>query len=80
MKSLPPCTPRCRSLSAWACKALPGTSSRSLSSWNPSQRLCYSIMALVMSLATLITSNLGGFLLGLLLGLVGGSLAFAWNP
>lgn len=37
-------------------------------------------MALVMSLATLITSNLGGFLLGLLLGLVGGSLAFAWNP
>ncbi|HZM77354.1 MAG TPA: DUF6114 domain-containing protein [Candidatus Limnocylindrales bacterium] len=47
--------------------------------WNPSQRLFYSIMALIMSLAAWVTSNLGGFILGIILGLVGGSLAFAWN-
>jgi len=47
--------------------------------WNPSQRLFYSILALVMSLAAWVTSNLGGFFLGIILGLVGGSLAFAWN-
>ena len=47
--------------------------------WNPSQRLFYSILALIMSLAAWVTSNLGGFVLGIILGLVGGSLAFAWN-
>jgi ABC-type arginine/histidine transport system permease subunit len=47
--------------------------------WNPSQRLFYSILALIMSLAAWVTSNLGGFILGILLGLIGGSLAFAWN-
>jgi Family of unknown function (DUF6114) len=47
--------------------------------WNPRQRLFYSILALVMSLAAWVTSNLGGFVLGILLGLVGGSLAFAWR-
>ena len=47
--------------------------------WNPSQRLFYSILALIMSLAAWVTSNLGGFSLGIILGLVGGSLAFAWN-
>ena len=47
--------------------------------WNPSQRLFYSILTLIMSLAAWVTSNLGGFFLGIILGLVGGSLAFAWN-
>jgi len=47
--------------------------------WSPGQRLFYSIMALIMSLAAWVTSNLGGFFVGILLGLVGGSLAFAWN-
>jgi hypothetical protein len=47
--------------------------------WNPGQRLFYSILALIMSLAAWVTSNLGGFFAGLLLGLVGGSLAFAWR-
>lgn len=40
----------------------------------------YSVLALVMALASWITSNLGGFLIGLLLGVVGGSLAFSWAP
>ena len=48
--------------------------------FNPAQRLFYSILAVIASLATLITANLGGFLLGMLLGIAGGSLAFAWVP
>jgi hypothetical protein len=47
---------------------------------NPAQRLFYSLLAAVLSLATWITSNLGGFIIGLLLGLVGSALAFAWSP
>jgi Family of unknown function (DUF6114) len=47
---------------------------------NPAQRLFYSILAVLLSLGTWVTSNLGGFLIGMLLGLVGGSLAFAWSP
>jgi hypothetical protein len=47
---------------------------------NPAQRLFYSLVAVLASLATWITSNLGGFLVGLLLGLAGSSLAFGWLP
>lgn len=47
---------------------------------NPRQRLFYSIVAVLASLATWVTSNLGGFFVGLLLGLVGSSLAFGWLP
>ena len=47
---------------------------------NPTQRLFYSIVAAVMALASWVTSNLGGFMFGLLLGLVGSALAFAWSP
>jgi hypothetical protein len=48
--------------------------------FNPQQRLFYSILAVIMSLGTWVTSNLGGFFLGLILGVVGGSLAFGWTP
>jgi hypothetical protein len=48
--------------------------------FSPQQRTFYAILALVMSLASWITANLGGFFLGMLLGLVGGSLALAWAP
>jgi len=48
--------------------------------FSPQNRMFYSILALIMSLASWITSNLGGFLIGLLLGVVGGSLAFSWQP
>lgn len=47
--------------------------------FTPDQRLFYSILAILMALASWVTSNLGGFFVGLLLGLVGGSLAFAWS-
>ena len=47
---------------------------------NPAQRLFYSLLAAVLSLASWLTSNLGGFILGLLLGLIGSALAFAWSP
>ena len=47
---------------------------------NPTQRLFYSLIAAVLSLASWLTSNLGGFFAGLLLGLVGSALAFAWSP
>jgi hypothetical protein len=47
---------------------------------NPAQRLFYSTIAAVLTLASWATSNLGGFFLGLLLGLLGSALAFAWTP
>ncbi|WIM94303.1 DUF6114 domain-containing protein [Actinoplanes oblitus] len=48
--------------------------------FNPAQRLFYSLIAIVCALASFLTSNMGGFLIGLLLTLVGGALAFAWAP
>ncbi|MFH8801372.1 DUF6114 domain-containing protein [Streptomyces sp. NPDC017936] len=48
--------------------------------FNPSQRLFYSIIGVLLSLGTWLTSNLGGFLIGLLLGTVGSCLAFGWLP
>ena len=46
----------------------------------PEQRLFYSIVAMLATVASWITSNLGGFILGLILGLLGCALAFAWTP
>jgi hypothetical protein len=48
--------------------------------FSPGQRLFYAITGLLLSLGTWATSNLGGFLLGLLLGCVGSCLAFGWLP
>jgi hypothetical protein len=48
--------------------------------FSPDQRMFYIIVALLLTLGSWITSNLGGFILGLLLGVVGCSLAFAWTP
>ncbi|CAL9398960.1 hypothetical protein SUDANB145_01421 [Streptomyces sp. enrichment culture] len=47
---------------------------------NPAQRLFYSIIGVLVSLGTWLTSNLGGFVIGLLLGVVGSCLAFGWLP
>ncbi|MEU0472453.1 DUF6114 domain-containing protein [Streptomyces olivaceus] len=47
---------------------------------NPAQRLFYSLIGVLASLGTWITSNLGGFLVGLLLGCVGSCLVFGWLP
>lgn len=47
--------------------------------FHPVQRTFYSLIAVLLALSTWITSNLGGFIIGMLLALVGGSLAFAWG-
>ncbi|MFE7931653.1 DUF6114 domain-containing protein [Streptomyces sp. NPDC057456] len=48
--------------------------------FNPTQRLFYSIIAILLSLGTWLTSNIGGFVIGLLMGAVGSSLSFGWLP
>jgi hypothetical protein len=48
--------------------------------FHPVQRTFYSLIAIILALGCWITSNLGGFLVGMLAGVIGGSLAFAWRP
>lgn len=48
--------------------------------FSPAQRLFYSIVAVVTTIYSLMGLNLGGFFLGLLLGIIGSALAFAWTP
>ena len=48
--------------------------------FSPDQRMFYVIVSLMLTIGSWITSNLGGFVLGLFVGLVGCSLAFAWAP
>lgn len=52
----------------------------SLIIFNPAQRLFYSILGIMLSLGTWLTSNIGGFIVGLLMGAVGSTLAFGWLP
>ena len=47
---------------------------------NPAQRAYNSLFGMALALLSWITSNLGGFFIGMLLSLVGGALAFAWAP
>lgn len=46
---------------------------------SPVQQTFYSVLAVVLALGSWITSNLGGFFVGLMLGVIGGALAFAWQ-
>ncbi|MFG1891859.1 DUF6114 domain-containing protein [Micromonospora sp. NPDC049051] len=46
--------------------------------FSPQQRIFYAVIASVTALFSLIGVNLGGFFVGLLLGLVGSALGFAW--
>ncbi|RAJ47248.1 hypothetical protein K353_00450 [Kitasatospora sp. SolWspMP-SS2h] len=48
--------------------------------FHPVQRVFYSVLAVLATLGSWVTSNLGGFFIGLLLGLIGSSLAFGWLP
>ncbi|MCX4765697.1 DUF6114 domain-containing protein [Streptomyces sp. NBC_01275] len=48
--------------------------------FNPAQRLFYSVVGILLSLGTWVTSNIGGFMVGLLLGAVGSCMAFGWLP
>ncbi|KAB7849200.1 DUF6114 domain-containing protein [Streptomyces mobaraensis] len=52
-----------------------------LSAWfAPSYRMFAGIVTVMCAAAALVLSNLGGFLLGTLLGVIGGSMVFAWQP
>src|SRR5262245_42059978 len=46
----------------------------------PNQRFFYAIIGTLTAVYALIGLNLGGFLLGTLLGMIGGGMAFAWTP
>ncbi|WP_171145739.1 DUF6114 domain-containing protein [Streptomyces sp. S3(2020)] len=48
--------------------------------FNPAQRLFYSITGVLLTLGTWLTSNMGGFFIGLLLGVTGSCMAFGWLP
>ena len=48
--------------------------------FNPAQRLFYSIVGILLTLGTWVTSNLGGFFVGLLLGAVGSCWPSAGSP
>ncbi|MEH0985987.1 DUF6114 domain-containing protein [Micromonospora sp. CPCC 205556] len=48
--------------------------------FSPAQRPFYSIVAAVTAVYSLIGLNLGGFFVGLLLGILGAALGFAWTP
>ncbi|QUQ71289.1 DUF6114 domain-containing protein [Kutzneria sp. CA-103260] len=52
-----------------------------LSMWlRPQFRLAAGIAALILALVALVTTNLGGFIAGTLLGMIGSALAMAWTP
>ncbi|MFF5076878.1 DUF6114 domain-containing protein [Actinoplanes sp. NPDC000266] len=46
----------------------------------PAQRLFYGIVGLLTALYSFLGLNLGGFILGMMLGIVGGALVIAWGP
>jgi hypothetical protein len=46
----------------------------------PGQRVFLGLIAVLLSMASFVYSNLGGFLIGMILGLLGGMLAVAWTP
>jgi hypothetical protein len=48
--------------------------------FTPVHKTFYAIAGVLLSLLSFIGTNLGGFFIGMLLGIVGGSLAFAWYP
>ncbi len=48
--------------------------------FSPAHHTFYAIAGVLLAVLSFITSNLGGFFLGMLLGITGGSLAFGWTP
>ncbi len=50
-------------------------------SWmTPGLRHLYGVLIVIGSLISLVTSDIGGFVIGMLLGVLGGSMVFAWVP
>jgi hypothetical protein len=48
--------------------------------FSPPNRTLSGVLTLVFSLASFVVSNLGGLIVGMVLGLVGGALTLAWTP
>ncbi|WP_017540035.1 DUF6114 domain-containing protein [Nocardiopsis halophila] len=46
----------------------------------PQQRLFYGVVSSLLSVASFVTANFGGFVIGMLLGIVGGAMIFSWSP
>jgi hypothetical protein len=46
----------------------------------PAQRLFYGVLGLLTALYSFVGLNLGGFLLGMLIGIIGGALVVSWGP
>lgn len=46
----------------------------------PQQRYTFGIIGAVLAVVSLVASNLGGFLLGMVLGVLGGSMMVGWGP
>ncbi|WP_436501505.1 DUF6114 domain-containing protein [Actinokineospora sp. HUAS TT18] len=46
----------------------------------PTQRLVAGVMGGILAVAAFVASNLGGFLLGTLLGILGSAMVFGWGP
>jgi hypothetical protein len=46
----------------------------------PAQRVFLGAMAIALSIASVLHANMGGFLMGMILGVTGGALATAWTP
>ncbi|TJZ46067.1 hypothetical protein FCH28_26435 [Streptomyces piniterrae] len=52
-----------------------------LTMWfQPASRVFAGVAAILLSLVSLVVSNFGGFVVGFLMGLIGGALAVAWAP
>lgn len=47
--------------------------------FDPEHRVFYSVIALLAAAGTWVTSNLGGFFIGMLLGLAGATLTYGWS-
>lgn len=48
--------------------------------FHPVQRVFYAIAGVLLAVASFVATNLGGFFIGMLLGVTGGSLSFGWTP
>ncbi|HUY51753.1 MAG TPA: DUF6114 domain-containing protein [Streptosporangiaceae bacterium] len=48
--------------------------------FHPVQRVFYAIAGALLAVASFVATNLGGFFLGMLLGVIGASLSFGWAP
>ncbi|WP_017570043.1 DUF6114 domain-containing protein [Nocardiopsis halotolerans] len=51
-----------------------------LSWFQTAQHFFFGVVGLMLALVSYVTSNFGGFVIGMLLGIVGGALVFAWAP